>query len=155
MVGGPAEYPPPEGGEGGGIGGGGRRPPRPGPGPAEYPIDLVVGRVNSALLGEIVRLRNRFHQFETRQLIASVLGRRASVIGGPAEYPIPEGGEGGEGGIPIPFPGENPAEYPIDHVARTQLGELITRFAAFESRVLEALTGLRREIEALKKTGSR
>jgi hypothetical protein len=153
MVGGPAEYPPPEGGEGGG----GRRPPRPGPGPAEYPIDLVVGRVNSALLGEILRLRNRFHQFETRQLIASVLGRRASVIGGPAEYPLPEGGEGGEGSIPIPipYPGENPAEYPIDRVARTQLSELITRFDALESKVVEALTGLRREIEALKKTGGR
>jgi hypothetical protein len=139
MVGEPNELP--EGGEGGGRGG---VFPGRGPNPAELPIDFVSrGRVNTALLTEVVRLRNRLHNFETQQLIGSVLGRAATVIGGPNELPPPEIDEGGGfgGGVIPPIPEIN--EIPIDRFAR----DLTARMARLENLI----AGLARQIEGLKR----
>jgi hypothetical protein len=149
MAGEPNELP--EGGEGGGGGILGWWPGRPIP--SELPPDYFSrDRLSTALVSEILRVRNRLHQIENRNLVASILGRRSSVIGGPNELPIPEGGEGGEGGIGPVFPGENPAELPIiDQLARQQMTQLATRIGAFESRIVGLLGNLQKEIESLKK----
>lgn len=153
MAGEPNELP--EGGEGGGFIGG--RFPGRGPNPAELPIDFLArSRTSAALLGEIVRLRNRVHQFETQQLIAAVAGRRTG-LGWPNE--LPEGGEGGGGFggvIPGVIPGENPAELPIiDDAARAQVAQLSNRLATFEARVVDMLGSVQKQLEALKKAGPR
>lgn len=96
----------PEGGEGGG---GGIRFPK-----GEFPQELPVAqRINqAALLQEVLNVRGRLHQLENAQLIQSVTGQTTlpQAIFHPQE--LPEGGEGGGGGI-IVHPGEFPAELPV------------------------------------------
>ena len=83
-------------------------------------------------MNEMLQLRQRLYQLETQQFIASFHGR---VVGGPAELPVPELGEGG-GVIPIPQP--EIAEYPNP----TLLGRLVDRLTSIETRLVEIETKL-------------
>jgi hypothetical protein len=157
MAGEPNELP--EGGEGGGGGyWGGFR----GEFPAELPgPDSRFDRVSSALLREVLQLRNRIQQVENAQFMASALGRasfsasRISFgIGGPNE--LPEGGEGGGGfgGFHGEFPGEI-AEIPVDPNLFQRFSELATRLTAFETRVVAALEGLEARVNELAEAKKR
>lgn len=152
MVGGPNELP--EGGEGGGGFHGGIHGEFPGENPAELPVDRFRNSSLTALVAEILATRNRVHELENQRIVDAVVGRQAVTrasaffrggIGGPNE--LPEGGEGGGGrGGRGEFPGENPAELPIDF---TNLARLETRLTALETRLVESLNGIREQIQQI------
>lgn len=139
----------PEGGEGGG---GGFNPGRwPGEFPQELPpwVQSVI-RVDATLIAAIVQLRDRLHQLETAQIVSSLSGgaRLAAfrglggIIGGPNE--LPEGSDGGGGGGVIHWPGEWPAELPVN-----RLVDLEVRLTNIESMI----SALGKQIEGIAKRG--
>ncbi|HEX8844557.1 MAG TPA: hypothetical protein VF791_07925 [Pyrinomonadaceae bacterium] len=145
----PAELPAPELGTGGS---GGVVPTRPGGigGPNELPspVDLRA----TALINEVLSLRQRLHAMET-QFLASAL--RTGRVFHPAE--LPEGGEGGSGGggeiFPGEFPGEiDPAELPIDFTARAtrDIASLSSRVASLEANLMKSIDALTKSINQLK-----
>lgn len=140
----PAELP--EGGEGGGSG---RIRLRPGGvgGPNEIPpIELSSSFRN--LLHEVFSLRNRVHALESDMLASRLGGGFARAVGGPNE--LPEGGEGGGGGI-IVRPPKEIAELPAFDRSVAAITGLVERFAALEKKVTDSFQALSTRIDALKR----
>lgn len=103
------------------------RRPRPGPGPQELPVAF---RQTSALVREVLQLRQRLYQMETQQFIAAYGG----IIGGPNELPA-EIDDGGTGVIPRPH---EIAELPAPDIFE----RLVDRLASIETRLIEIETKL-------------
>jgi hypothetical protein len=129
--------------------------PRPRPSP-ELPITTPASSFVNDLLVELVQTRNRLHALEIAQLVAKFRPRGPG--GGPQELPafstrarflpneLPEGGEGGSGGV-IPRPGEI-NELPIDFSRFAQeISQLSSRLVQLEAR----LAGLTQQVQDIRR----
>ena len=135
--------------------------PRPRPSP-EMPVSTVSSSFVNDLVAELVATRNRLHALEVAQLVARFRPPRGPGPG-PQELPafattrarflpneMPEGGEGGGGGV-IPRPGEI-NEMPIDFSRFAQeVSQLSARLTQLESRLTTQLQGLTQQVQELRR----
>lgn len=135
--------------------------PRPRPSP-ELPISTVSSSFVNDLLTELVQTRDRLHALEVAQLVARFRPPRGPGPG-PQELPafttrarflpneLPEGGEGGSGGV-IPRPRGEINELPIDVSRFTQeISQLSARLTQLETRLTTQLQGLTQQVQELRR----
>lgn len=111
----------------------------------------VIDRIS--LVDEIVKLRGRLHALENELTLVKFTGRFAGGIGGPAEMPPPELGEGELRPPPQEISEAEIAELQAmpEFVQRAVTALVDQRIAAAMERVLNEIGGLKSEVQQLSK----